>query len=74
MILEGNLGCFHNEWKGWHISCEGELVSPEGWRISVGMVLALPLMRQQIALYQAAARVPKLEDQPLPESAPAMTA
>jgi hypothetical protein len=73
MILEADLGCFAREWRGWCLN-GGELVSPEGWRISLGQVLNVPLMRQQLAAYQAALRakendtLSRLEEQPLPEN------
>lgn len=68
LVLEADLGAFAPTWRGWHIEGD-ELVSPEGWRIKCGEVLAVPLMRQQIATYQAELRKEQeteFEDQPLP--------
>lgn len=55
LLLEADLGAFSRAARGWKIDQE-ELVSPEGWRISLSEVLAVPLMRQQIATYQALQR------------------
>ena len=73
MILRGDLGAFSRDWRGWIIR-GGELVSPEGWCITMSDVRATPLQRQQIAIYQAENRGLKAElearqydqDQPLP--------
>lgn len=66
MIVEADLGCFGKDWKGWHIH-GGDLITPEGWRVRVGEIMALPLLRAQIAAYQAAERViNQMDDQPLP--------
>jgi hypothetical protein len=73
MILAGDLGAFDPEWRGWCLR-RGELVSPEGWCITVGDVLSAPLMRAQIAIYQAenfklrAIAESFGEDQPVPGS------
>lgn len=72
LVLEADLGAFARAWRGWHIDGD-ELVSPEGWRIKCGEVLAVPLMRQQIATYQAELRkeqVDSFEEQPSPDSWP----
>lgn len=55
LVLEADLGAFGKDWRGWRISGE-ELVSPEGWRIRRGEVLAVPLMNRQIAALQAERR------------------
>ena len=55
MILAGDLGCFDPAWRGW-ILRTGKLVSREGWEVTPGDVLSLPLMRAQIAGYQAKER------------------
>jgi Phage protein len=73
MILLEDLGCFDPAWKGWRIR-DGQLMSPEGWAVSPGDVLALPLMRAQIASYQLDQRLAKaeleaLEEQPEPGAA-----
>lgn len=68
LVLERDLGVFGRPWRGWRVDGK-ELVSPEGWRISVSDVLAVPLMRQQIATYQAEfrrAQLDEFEEQPLP--------
>jgi hypothetical protein len=49
-------------WKGWRIM-RGVLVSPEGWEATPGDVLALPFMRQQIAILQADARAWRAVDE-----------
>jgi hypothetical protein len=51
LLICGDLIAFDREWRGWRVR-EGKLISPEGWEITVGDVLALPLMRQQLAAYQ----------------------
>lgn len=58
LLLVGDLGCLDSEWSGWKVR-KGVLCSPEGWEIGMSQVLAVPLMRQQIAAYQAEVR--KLE-------------
>lgn len=68
MILTADLGCFDPAWKGWRIR-DGQLISSEGWAVSPGDVLALPLMRAQIISYQRDQRIAKaeldaLEEQP----------
>jgi hypothetical protein len=70
MILLEDLGCFDPAWKGWRIR-DGQLVSPEGWVAIPGDILAIPLMRAQIASYQRDQRIAKakfdaLEEQPEP--------
>lgn len=55
MLLCGDLGCLDHAWTGWRIQ-RGLLISPEGWEISVMMILGVPLMRQQLAAYQAELR------------------
>lgn len=80
-ILTGDLGCFDAKWKGWLLR-HGELVSPEGWCITMADVRATPLQRSQIAIYQAENRRLKdeikgmgySEDQPLPGSESAILA
>lgn len=73
LLLAGDLGCFDSEWAGWIIR-RGELVSPEGWCITMSDVRATPLLRSQLAIYQGENRRLKAElesrqfaeDQPLP--------
>jgi hypothetical protein len=74
MILLEDLGCFDTAWKGWRIR-DGQLISPEGWAATPGEILALPLMRAQIASYQRDQRIAKavvdaLEAQPEPGAVP----
>ena len=72
-ILAADLKCFDPEWRGWTIK-GGELVSPEGWCITMADVRATPLQRQQIAIYQSENRRLRddleasgySQDQPLP--------
>jgi len=45
MILEADLGCFDQVWKGWRLH-HGNLISPEGWEITKGDVISSPLLRQ----------------------------
>ena len=70
-MLARDLGCFAHAWRGWTIRDE-ELLSPEGWSITRNDVLAAPLLRAQVAVYQAENRTLRGlaeefdEDQPLP--------
>jgi hypothetical protein len=66
MILTRDLGGFDPAFSGWKLR-DGQLFSPEGWAASPGEILALPLMRAQIAAYQSAQRqVQAMDEQPLP--------
>jgi hypothetical protein len=66
MILVGDLGAFDPAWRGWAFR-DGKLISPEGWEVSPGDILSLPLMRAQINAYQAKERQTQaMEEQPLP--------
>ena len=73
MILSGDLGCFDPAWSGWIIR-GNTLYSPEGWAITRGDVLGVPLAR--LALENARAEARRLKDelyageQPLPEAWP----
>lgn len=72
LLIAGDLIAFDREWRGW-VAREGKLISPEGWEITVGDVLALPLMRQQLAAYKAELRgiqqrVLLMQEQPAPEA------
>lgn len=74
LLLRGDLGMLAAEWSGWIIR-GAELLSPEGWAITVNDVLASPLLRAQLAVYQAENRALRdtrdsLEEQPLPGEAP----
>lgn len=70
LLLSGDLGSHDQAWAGWRVRGE-VLVSPEGWEITVGDVLSVPLMRAQIQTYQLEfrkMREPQIEDQPAPET------
>jgi hypothetical protein len=75
MLLSGDLGIFDPLWAGWIIR-DGELVSPEGWRITRNDVLSAPLLRAQVATYQRENRKLRRaldidefpEEQPLPSA------
>jgi uncharacterized protein DUF3653 len=74
MILSENLGCFDPAWRGWLLR-NGKLISPEGWAVTTGDVLALPLLRAQIAGYQAKERqMLAMDAQPEPGELPAILA
>ena len=51
MILAGDLGAFDPAWHRWALR-DGNLISPDGWEITVQDVLGSPLMRQQLAAYK----------------------
>jgi hypothetical protein len=74
LLICGDLVAFDPEWRGWRAK-RGRLISPEGWEITVGEVLALPLMRQRLAAYERELKEVKAElvlthEQPLPKSWP----
>jgi hypothetical protein len=74
MILEGDLGCFDPAWRGWCLR-DGKLISPENWEATPGDVMSLPLLRAQIATYQAKERqVLAMDAQPEPGALPAIRA
>lgn len=72
--VNGNLGFLDPAWQGWTLS-NGYLRSPEDWRIFMNDVLAVPLLRLQLAAYQTENRALKrdladalavrLEEQPI---------
>ncbi len=76
MILSRDLGHLDPLWEGWTVR-GGQIISPEGWKISRDDALSIPLMHGQIAalrrdLADAKAALDKLQasqtdDQPLPE-------
>lgn len=80
MVLIGDLGIFHPDWHGWKVKA-GELISPEGWIITQGDVLSLPLLRQFISTLRRDNRNLKeeleealacgFEEQPEPHEIPA---
>lgn len=74
MILARDLGCFDPDWRGWTLQ-DGELISREGWRITMSDVLSSPLLRMQLEAYKTELRVlrdptARLEEQPLPDTWP----
>jgi hypothetical protein len=74
LLICGDLTAFDPEWRGW-VARGGKLISPEGWEITVGDVLALPLMRQQLAAYKRElahmqAKLLLTQEQPLPSTWP----
>lgn len=70
MILASDLGCFNPAWRGWKL-LDRKLISPEGWEATAGDILSIPLLRAQIAAYQASLRKTQaIEEQPLPGAAP----
>lgn len=74
MILSGDLGELDPAWWGWTLRA-GKLISPEGWEVAPGDALSLPLLRAQVAAYQAKERqVLAMEEQPRPGSLPAIIA
>ena len=74
MIMSGDLGHLDSAWRGWTL-LRGQLTSPEGWVMSVGDLLSIPLMRAQMSAYQAKERqVPAMDEQPLPGTLPAILA
>jgi hypothetical protein len=77
MLLVADLGCFDATWKGWTVR-RGNLISPEGWEITLGDVISSPLLRQQLAAFKtelkrlraAAVAADAMQDQPLPADFP----
>ena len=77
MILAGDLVCMDPNWRGWTFR-HGDLVSPEGWILSIGEARSAPFVKQQVAVLMAdnrklrgiAASFP--EDQPSPAELPAI--
>jgi Phage protein len=74
LLIGGDLGAFDPQWRGWRAR-GGKLISPEGWEITVGDVLGLPLVRQQIAAYQTELRLIRervllMQEQPAPADWP----
>lgn len=75
MLLGADLGCFDPAWNGWRLR-KANLISPEGWEITMGDVISSPLLRQQLAAFKtelkrlraaAAAIEESIQDQPVPE-------
>ncbi len=74
LLMLGDLGCFDPQWRGWQVR-GGKLISRAGWEIAVNDVLAVPVMRQQIAAYHAELRGIRerlllMQEQPAPEAWP----
>lgn len=70
LVLEADLGAFSRAARGWKIDGE-TLVSPEGWRITLGEVLSLPLLQRQVAAAERELRVMKgIDAQPEPGEVP----
>lgn len=71
MLLSQDLGIFDQKWAGWRVR-DGELISPEDWRIGMSEVRTVPIMRQQLAIYRVEnsklqAQVDSgIQEQPLP--------
>lgn len=57
LLQDGDLGVFSAAWRGWKL-VRDELVSPENWTFRPGEVAAIPLMSQQVRLYQRLAAEP----------------
>jgi hypothetical protein len=73
MLLAGDLRCFDAAWNGWRVH-RGNLISPEGWEITLGDVISSPLLRQQLAAFKtelkrlrAAAAEDSIHEQPVPD-------
>ena len=57
LLHDGDLGVFSAAWRGWKL-VRGELVSPENWCFRPGEVAAIPIVSQQMRLYQRLAAEP----------------
>lgn len=74
LLIQRDLVCFDAEWKGWYLK-DGFLISPDGWEIGRGEVIAIPILRQQLAAYQTELKrlqseVLMTQEQPLPDAWP----
>lgn len=72
LLIQRDLVCFDPEWSGWHLR-DGFLISPEGWQVGTGEVLAIRILRQQLACYEVELRrlqgeAVSIQEQPLPET------
>lgn len=70
-MVERDLGCFDTAWSGWGLR-DGFLVSPEGWQVGTGEVLAIRILRQQLACYEVELKrlqgeALSIQEQPLPD-------
>lgn len=72
MILSADIGHLAADWRGWTVR-GNELISPEGWAITMGAVLSAPLLRAQLrALQIEDRRFHEIENQPEPGEIPAV--
>lgn len=74
LLIQADLGCFDPKWSGWRIR-NGFLIAPNGWEIGYGEVLAIPILRQQLACYEVELRrlqseAVLMQEQPLPGDFP----
>lgn len=74
ILLRADLGCFDAGWQGWRLR-RGNLISPEGWEITMGDVISSPILRQQLAAFKTElkrlrAEAEVLNEQPLPSEWP----
>ena len=74
-MVERDLGCFDLACSGWHLR-DGYLISPEGWQVGSGEVLAIRILRQQLACYETELKRLRKDallrqDRPLPDEWPA---
>jgi len=71
MILSQDLGVFDPKWRGWIVR-DGELISPEDWRIGVSEVRTVPILYQQVSAWRTETMKLRrdlelgLQEQPLP--------
>jgi len=71
MILSQDLGVFDPKWRGWIVR-DGELISPEDWRIGVSEVRTVPILHQQVSAWRTETMKLRhdlelgLQEQPLP--------
>lgn len=74
LLIQRDLVCFDPAWSGWHLR-DGFLISPEGWQVGTGEVLAIRILRQQLAVYEVELKrlqgeALSIQEQPLPEAWP----
>lgn len=74
LLIQRDLVCFDAAWSGWHLR-DGFLISPEGWQVGTGEVLAIRILRQQLACYEVELRrlqseAVSIQEQPLPDEFP----
>ena len=61
LLTTGNLGVIDLRWQGWRLH-HGSLISPDGMDFSPGDIHAMTFLRQLIASYQSAQRLPRQAD------------